>query len=127
MIQHKLAISLAIGKVTLMSILFIVLGSMEAMAYQVFDNPRIRNRHVDRCTASWVYPDGCSQNATAHVATEFCKVKGYSYSSYSKWRDYPRTDEYRRDVVKLVEEGNPVRRSFQDRRGAWIFKMIICE
>lgn len=105
-----------------------MLGAMEAKAYKVFERPQIRGRDIDRCINSWQYPNGCSREATRRAADKFCKVKGYSYSSYRSWTDHPHNDgKTQWNVVKLMEEGNPVRSYFENVRGSWIFNTIVCD
>ena len=120
--------TITIFRALLISIILTIGGITQAKAYKVFDPPRIQDRDVDRCIHSWQYPDGCSKAATRHAAGKFCKTKGYSCASYWSWKDYPHNDGATQwNVVKLIEEGNPVRSYFQNARGSWVFQVIVCE
>lgn len=93
-----------------------------AFADTVFRGPRINGLEIDRCITSYRFPDGCSQGATEHAATMFCRHEGYSHASNWGWQDEPR--ENNRAVYKLLEEaGNS---SFREQQGAYIFFEISC-
>lgn len=93
-----------------------------ALADTVFWTPRIDGLEVDRCITSYRYPDGCSQGATEHAASMFCRRKGYSHANSWQWRDEPREQE--RAVYKLLEEADSS--FFRVQQGAYIFTGISC-
>ena len=59
----------------------------EALAEKIYWNPRIDGLEVDRCITSHQYPDGCSEGATEHAATTFCRHNGYSHATSWSWQD----------------------------------------
>jgi len=111
------------------------LAPLKANALEVFTNPKIRGRDVDRCINSPSYQDGaCSQSAMQLAANTFCEYQGYSEARDFRYFDYPHggNGQYSWDVVKLTERRNGGRNSrpsfiFEETRGSWIFEEIACD
>ena len=95
---------------------------------QVFLNDVIiDNHHVDRCIASYRFPDACGKAATREVAQQFCKRKGYTSASKWSWVDKPW--KQRENIWMYAEEyrDGELWTGWKMHEGGFMFETIICE
>jgi|GEM_PF-1896628 len=95
---------------------------------QVFLNDvKIDGNHLDRCIASYRFPDACGKAATREVAQKFCKRMGYTSASKWSWVDKPW--EQRENIWMYTEEyrDGELWTGWKRHEGGFMFETIICE
>ncbi|MEO0768818.1 MAG: hypothetical protein AAFY72_05195 [Cyanobacteria bacterium J06649_4] len=112
--------SLFLGLSILSAVVAVPSGAFAATVYQ---SPRLQGLEVDRCITSENYTEGCSQQATEHAATMFCRQYGLSHATRWSWQD--QSTDNQRSVQKLVESRGVS--LFQVQKGSYIFTEITCE